>query len=246
MRAPRRRLIAALVSTLAVLPMTSCGAPSAPNVGFLASATAQSPREDGDATTVLPPDMAGANLLVAVAMGDGPDNPPNQHSVLADSGRHQWTLRDHHVVFGSIIDVYTAPGTGTEAGTTVSSELTVKHGDEGHALTVIAYRSGRFDSTTDLNGHFTVPQLRRSVPPGEDVLTVYGDGRQNTPITPVPGFRPVNVMPTDGGPAGDRDLYQLSQLDPPGSWRGGPMLTGNLAPPGSGFWGLVDVDIAPA
>ena len=131
----------------------------------------------------LPTSMAGADLLVAVVMGDGPDNPADQHSVLADSGRHQWTLRDHHVVFGSIIDVYTAPGTGSEAGCTVSSEMTIKRGDEGHALSVLAYRNGRFDSTTDRNGNFTLPQLHQTVPAGEDVLTVFGDGRQNTPIT---------------------------------------------------------------
>ncbi len=40
--------------------------------------------------------------------------------------------------------------------------------------------------------------------------------------------------------------YQVSHLDPPGSWPGGQMLTGNLAPPGSDYWGLVNVNIGPA
>jgi hypothetical protein len=244
----RRGAVLAAGALLAVSVLAGCSgsAPPPDGVGYLDVATAQSPLEDGDATTVLPASMAGADLLVAVVMGDGPDNPANQHSVLADSGRHQWTLRDHHVVFGSIIDVYTAPGTGSEAGCTVSSEMTIKRGDEGHALSVLAYRNGRFDSTTDRNGNFTLPQLHQTVPAGEDVLTVFGDGRQNTPIALVPGFRPVNVLPTDGGAVGDRDLYQLSRLEPPGSWAGGDMLTGNLAPPGSGYWGLVDINIAPA
>jgi len=61
----------------------------------------------------------------------------------------------------------------------------------------------------------------------------------------VAGFRTLNVLPVDGGPGGDRDLYQLSRLDSPGSWTGGPLLTGNLAPPASGYWGLVDINIAP-
>jgi hypothetical protein len=239
---------AAAAGLLALSVLAGCSSPAPPfdRVGYLDAATAQSPLEDGDATMTLPASMAGANLLVAIAMGDGPDNPAAQHSVLADSGRHQWTLRDHHIVFGSIIDVYTAPGTGSEAGCTVSSEMTIKRGDEGHALSVLAYRNGRFDSTADRNGNFTLPQVHQTVAAGEDVLTVFGDGRQNTPITLVPGFRPVNVLPTDGGAVGDRDLYQLSRLDPPGSWRGGEMLTGNLAPPGSGYWGLVDVNIGPA
>ena len=78
------------------------------------------------------------------------------------------------------------------------------------------------------------------------MLTAFGDGRDNTPATPVAGFRPLNVLRVDGGPRGDRDLYQLDQLDPPASWAGGSMLTGNLAPPASGYWGLVNITIAPA
>ncbi len=126
--------VAVAVVLAAALMLAGCAsAPGGGNVGYLDAAVAQSPLEDADATTTLPASMAGADLLVAVVMGDGPDNPPTQHSVLADSGRHQWTLRDHHIVFGSIIDVYTAPGTGAEPGTTVSSEMTVKRGDEGFA-----------------------------------------------------------------------------------------------------------------
>ncbi len=242
-----RRAAAAVVTLVAAVALAGCSADRPPpSVSYLDAVHALSPLEDGDATLVLPPSMVGANLLVAIAMGDGPDNPANQHSVLADSGRHQWTLHDHHVIFGSIIDVYTAPGTGEEAGTVVSSEMTIKRGDEGHALTVLAYRNGRFDSTTELNGNFGLPQLHQTVPPGEDVLTVFGDGRENTPITLVPGFRRVTELPTDGGVVGDRDLYQVSHLDPPGSWTGGDMTTGNVAPQASGYWGLVNVNIAPA
>ncbi|MDQ2706646.1 MAG: hypothetical protein M3Z25_02995 [Actinomycetota bacterium] len=241
--------VAAVVA--AVAGLVACGSASAPAagggvVGYLDAVTAQSPREDGLAAATLPPSMTGAKLLVAIAMGDGPDNPPTQHTVLSDTGNHQWTLRDHHIVFGSIIDVYTAPGTGSEVGSVVSSELTIKRGDEGHQLTVLAYRNGRFDSTTDRNGNLGLPQLSQTVPAGEDVLTMFGDGRHNDPITLVPGFRAVAVFPVDGGPGGDHDLYQVSHLDPPGSLPGGQMLTGNLAPPGSDYWGLVNVNIAPA
>lgn len=95
------------------------------------------------------------------------------------------------------------------------------------------------------NGNFGTPQLDLDVPAGADVLTAFADGRQNTPATPVPGFRPLNVLPVDGGPRGDQDLYQLDQLDPPGSWPGGTMLTGNLAPAASGYWGLINMIIVP-
>jgi hypothetical protein len=105
----RRGAVLAAGALVAMSVLVGCSNAAPQGVGYLDTATAQSPLEDGDATTVLPASMVGADLLVAVVMGDGPDNPANQHSVLADSGRHQWTLRDHHVVFGSIIDVYTAP-----------------------------------------------------------------------------------------------------------------------------------------
>ncbi len=240
-------VVAAVVA--AVAGLSACGSAPATGggpAGYLGAVTAQSPREDGIAAATLPPSMTGANLLVAIATGDGPDNPPTQHTTLRDTGKHRWTLRDHHIVFGSIIDVYTAPVTDSETGSVLRSELTIKRGDEGHQLTVVAYRNGRFDTTTDRNGHFGLPQLWQTVPAGEDVLTVFGDGRRNDPITLVPGFRPLTVFPVDGGPGGDRDLYQVSHLDPPGSWPGGKMLTGNLAPPGSQYWGLVNVNIAPA
>ena len=113
-------------------------------------------------------------------------------------------------------------------------------------MTVLGYHNGRFDAIAERNGNFGLAQLHQTVPAGEDVITVFGDGRQNDPTTLVPGFRTITLLPTDGGPVGDRDLYQLSHLDPPASWAGGDMLTGNLAPPGSGYWGLVDVNIAPA
>lgn len=155
-------------------------------------------------------------------MGDGPGpgelNAEAQHTRLNDTAGHAWTQREHHIVFGSIIDVYTAPATGHEPGSTITSELTIKRGDEGHSLTVLAYRHGRVDSTTRRNGNFGIPQLTQDVPAGTDVLTAFADGRENTPATPVTGFRPLNVLRVDGGPRGDRDLYQLSRLEPPGSW----------------------------
>jgi hypothetical protein len=243
-----------LVVTLAgAMLLAACGpgpSPSGGEVGFLAAVSAQSPREDGLAPVTLPRSMAGANLLVAVAMGDGPGpGEPNavaQHTRLNDTAGHAWTQRAHHIVFGSIIDVYTAPATDREQGATVTSELTITRGDEGHSLTVLAYRHGRFASTTAGNGNFGIPQLRDDVPAGTDVLTAFADGRQNTTATPVTGFRPLDVLAVDGGPRGDRDLYQLNRLDPPGSAPGGAMLTGNLAPPASGYWGLLDINIAPA
>ncbi len=244
-----RRVLGALVVLVAVAALTACGGTSPPgagDVGYLDAATGVSPREDGVATAVLPDSMRGANMLLAIATGDGPDNPAAQRSVLTDTGRHTWTLAVHHIVFGSIIDVYTAPANGAEAGTAVSSELTIKRGDEGHALAVMAYRNGRLGPTAERNGNFGLPQLTADVPAGHDVITVFGDGRQNAPVTLVPGFRPVLVFPVDGGPGGDQDLYQVSHLDPPGSAPGGPMLTGNTGPPGSGYWGLVDVTVAPA
>ena len=189
--------------------------------------------------------MTGANLLVAIAMGDGPDNPPIQHTTLSDTGGHRWTLCERHKrsLPGStvrregraisttscsvqIIDVYTAPATGSEAGSVLRSELTIKRGDEA--------TSSRCWPTA--NGNFGLAQLSQTVQAGEDVVTVFSDGRHNDPITLVPGFRPLSVFPVDGGPRGDCDLYQVSHLDPPGSWPGGEMLTGNLAPPGSAYW----------
>jgi hypothetical protein len=247
----RWRVFGAMIAAASVV-LAGCasraGTPDG-DVGFLGAATAQSPREDGLATVQLSPAMTGANLLVAIAMGDGPGpgepGAQTQHTRLSDSVDHAWALREHHLVFGSIIDVYTAPATGREPGSTITSELTIKQGDEGHSLTVLAYRHGRFASTTARNGGFGIPQLTQHVPAGTDVLTAFGDGRENTPATPVPGFQALNVLPVDGGPRGDRDLYQLSRLEPPGSWPGGAMLTGNLAPPASGYWGLVDINIAP-
>ncbi len=233
-----------LVMALAVIGLAACGSASdRGGVGYLGAVSADSPLESGVARATLPPTFQRANLLIAIAMGDGPDNPATQTSRLGDTGGHRWMLRDHHIVFGSIIDVYTAPANGSETGAVLSSQMTVKRGDEGHTLTVLAYRHGRFDGTTDRNGNFGIPQLRQTVPAGEDVLTAFGDGRQNTPITPVAGFRPLHALPI---PDGDRDLYQISRLDPPGVWPGGQMLTGNVAPPASAYWGLVNVNIAPA
>jgi hypothetical protein len=250
----RRSFLAVVTAAVIVLASCASGSPVAGPpvgaVGFLDAVVAQSPLEDGLATVTLPASMNGGNLLVAVAMGDGPGPgevaAETQRTHLIDSAGHDWTQREHHIVFGSIIDVYTTPADGREQGSTLSSELTIKRGDEGHCLTVLAYRNGRFHSTSSRNGNFGVPQLVQDAPAGADVLTAFGDGRQNTPATPVAGFRPLNVLPVDGGPHGDRDLYQLNRLDPPGSWPGGPMLTGNLAPPASGYWGLVNITIVPA
>ncbi len=253
---PDRRGWSLLLVAVVAVVLSGCGAgppatgPPHNGVDFLDAVSAQSPREDGLAGVTLPATMVGANLVVAVAMGDGPGpgeiGGEAQHTRLDDSAGHDWTLREHHIVFGSIIDVYTAPATGREQGSTISSEMTIKRGDEGHSLSVLAYRNGRFRSTTTRNGSFGIPQLLLDVPAGADVLTAFGDGRENTPATPVAGFRPLDVLPVDGGPLGDRDLYQLDRSDPPGSWPGGAMLTGNLAPEASGYWGLVDIDIAPA
>ncbi|HEY2195418.1 MAG TPA: hypothetical protein VGH76_24385 [Actinomycetospora sp.] len=109
----------------------------------------------------LPSSTEGANLLVAVAMGDGPGpgeaNAQAQRSRLSDSAGHLWTQRLHHVMFGSIVDVYTAPGTR-------------------HGLTVLASRHGRF-------GFEHRPQRRlRRAPTARrrlhsDVLTELVDGR---------------------------------------------------------------------
>jgi hypothetical protein len=242
-----------VVALAAVLAGCGVGPPATASpvgaVGFLDAVAAQSRFEDRPATVTLPPTVDGANLLVAVAMGDGPGpgevDAEAQHTRLRDSGGHQWVQREHHLVFGSIIDVYTAPANGRERGSTVVSDMTVTHGDEGHSLSVLAYRNGRFHSTTGRNGTFGIPALMLDAPAGADVLTAFADGRSNTPATPVHGFRPLDVLPVDGGPRGDRDLYQLNRLDPPGSWAGGAMLTGNLAPQASGYWGLVDVTIVP-
>jgi hypothetical protein len=253
---PGHRWWSLLVVAVATVVVSGCGAGSpaagTPNagVGFLDAVIARSPLEDGLARVTLPAAMNGANLLVAVAMGDGPGPgevaAEAQHTRLNDSARHTWIPREHHIVFGSIIDVYTAPANGREQGSVISSDMAITRGDEGHSLTVLAYRNGRFHSTTTRNGSFGVPQLLLDAPAGADVLTAFGDGRESTPATPVAGFRPFNVLPVDGGPLGDRDLYQLNRRDPPGSWPGGAMLTGNLAPEASGYWGLVDVVIAPA
>ena len=240
------------VTAASVVWVAGCGLAAGPgggnSVGFLDAISAQSPREDGAASVTLPATMTAASLLVAVAMGDGPGpgelNAQAQHTRLADTVGHAWTLRVHHLVYGSMIDVYTAPATGHDPGAIITSTMAITHGDEGHSLTVLAYRHARFGSATERNGHFGLPQLSEDVPAGTDVLTGFADGRQNTPATPVAGFRPLTVLAVDGGPHGDRDLYQLDRLDPPGSWPGGPMLTGNLTPPASGYWGLVDINIA--
>ena len=253
--AVRRRRVGMVVAIVAAVlaSCSGCASSSDPpggTVGFLDAVTAQSPREDGLLPVTLPATIDGANLLVAVAMGDGPGpgepQAEAQHTRLTDTAGHAWTQREHHIVFGSIIDVYTAPATGHDQGSTITSELTIKRGDEGHSLSVLAFGHGRFDATAARNGNFGIPQLTQDVAAGADVLTAFGDGRENTPATPVAGFRPLNVLSVDGGPGGDRDLYQLNRLDPPGSWPGGPMLTGNLAPPASGYWGLVDIIIVPA
>lgn len=184
-----RHTVAALAALVVSTVLTACGGggasagPPDAGVGYLDAATGVSPREDGVATATLPATMVGANMLVAIATGDGPDNPAAQRAVLTDTGHHQWTLHVHHIAFGSIIDVYTAPATGTEPGTAVSSELTVKRGDEGHTVTVMAYSHGALGPTAERNGNFGVAQTTLDVPAGHDVITVFGDGRQNAPLT---------------------------------------------------------------
>jgi hypothetical protein len=215
-------------------------------VDYLGAVSGTSPREDGIAVTTLPPTMNGATMLVAVATGDGPDNPANQHSQLADSAGHQWTLAVHHVVFGSILDVYTAPAKSTETGTVVSSRLTITRGDEGHALTVLAYRGGRLGPVTQRNGNFGSARLTTSVPAGADVISVFGDGRQNAATTLTPGFVPLLSFPVDGGNGGDQDLYVVSHLSRTPAADTGQLEVGTVAPPPSGYWGLVSVVVAPA
>jgi hypothetical protein len=250
-RPPIRTAVVAFVVGLVVLAgcATAPGPGGRGTVEHLGARSASSVREDGAASVTLPTSMAGADLLVAVAMGDGPGpgeaNAQAQRSRLSDSAGHVWTQQVHHVVFGSIVDVYTAPGTARDPGATITSTMAVTHGDEGHALTVLAYRHGRFRSATARNGSFGLPQLTVDAPTGSDVLAAFVDGRQDTRTVPARGFRPLTVFPVDGGPAGDRDLYELDQINPPGTAPGGELVTGNQGPPGSGYWGLVDVVIEP-
>ncbi len=234
-----------LAALLAGCSSVTTGARPRP-VDYLGGVTATSPREDGVAATTLPPTMNGATMLVAVATGDGPDNPANQHSQLADSAGHQWTLAVHHVVFGSILDVYTAPANSTETGTVVSSRLTVTRGDEGHALTVLAYRGGQLGPITERNGNFGTARVTIRVPAGADVISVFGDGRQNAATTLTPGFAPVLSFPVDGGNGGDQDLYVVGHLSRPPATDTERLEVGTVAPPPSGYWGLVSVVVAPA
>ena len=85
------------------------------------------------------------------------------------------------------------------------------------------------------------------VPPGADVVTAFGDGRQNAATTPTPGFVTLLSFPVQGPPVvGDQDLYTVGHLAAPHTWSGGPVTVGTVAPPPSGYWGLVSVAILPA
>lgn len=240
-----RTLAMSVAALLVAASSTACGSAGTGDVGYLGAASGSSVLQNATAGTTLGSDMNGARLLVLMAVSDGPDNPAIQRTQVSDTRNHVWTLQAHHIVFGSIIDVYTAPTDGNDVGTVVSSDVTVKRGDEGHGLTVAAYSNARLDGITRRNGTAGIPQLRQTVPAGQDTWTIFGDGRKNDPITLVPGFRPVTVIPVDGGRLGDKDLYQASHLEPPGSWEGGEMLTGNLGPEASNYWGLVNVNLAP-
>lgn len=242
-----RRMLPAVALTCLVLGglLAGCAPPAQATVTYLGAASGTSPREDGIATAALGSATEGASLLVAVATGDGPDHPADQHSVLDDSAGRRWSLAVHHVVFGSILDIYTAPGTGHDAGTTVSSHLTITRGDEGHALTVLAYRGGRLGPVTERNGHFGTAQLTADVPTGSDAVLAFGDGRQNAPVTLTPGFVPALSFPVDGGIGGDQDLYVVGHLARPGSSPGGPVQVGTTAPPASGYWGVVCAVVRP-
>ncbi len=165
-----------------------------------------------------------------------------QRVVLSDNRGHAWTLRDRHVVFGSIIEVFTARGTDHDAGTVVSSHLTTHRGDEGQALTVAAYANGYYYDETDINGSGGIPRLDQNMPPGTDTFTVFVDGRQNRRIRLLPGEHPVTVYPVAGR---DQDLYQISHTDSH-SFEGGVMHTGNAGPVASSRWGLLDVNVLPA
>src|SRR3954452_22374149 len=97
---PSRLLVLVAAVALATVVVAGCaaGSPAAASpvgaVGFLDAVIAQSPLEDGLAVVTLPASMNGANLLVAVALGDGPGpgevDAVAQHSRLDDSAGHAW------------------------------------------------------------------------------------------------------------------------------------------------------------
>lgn len=241
---PKRAALAALVVSAAVVA-ASVGAPGSgaarpAGVGFLDSASGHASGAS-DARVALEPQQNRANLLVAIVAADGPDA-AGQQVVLTDDRRHVWTLRIRHVVFGSIIDVFTAPGTGHDAGTVVSSHLTAHSGGEGQALTVAAYANGYYYDETYINGSGGIPRLDQNMPPGADTYTVFVAGRDDRPIALRPGEHPVNVVPVSDP---DHHLFQISHTDSH-SFEGGVMQTGNSGPVASGEWGLLDVNILPA
>lgn len=223
---------------------TTRAASTAPNVGFLDSVSGHGP-ELGPTSVTLDAKQNGANLLVLMVIADGPDRLPHQVVTISDSRHHIWTERQSWLVFGSLINVYTSPGTGHDAGTVVTSVLGVHMHDEGQAVTVAAWSNASFDGTVQKNGSFGIPSLTFTAPAHTDTYTLFADGKHNRPITLVPGFHPVNVVPLGDATTIDHDLYEVSHLTSH-DWHGGAMLTGNTGPVASPYWGIVDVNVVPA
>lgn len=235
-------MVAAAAASVAFASPASA---ATPNVGFLESASGHGP-ESAPTTVTLKPQMNGANLLVAMVAADGPDSPATQQVTLSDDRHHAWTLQDRHVVFGSIVEVYTAPGTGHDGGTVVTSSLLVHRGDEGQAMTVAAWSHAVWQGTVDKNGSGGIPRLDFTASLHTDTYTVFVDGRHNRPIQLVSGFHTVNIDPVGSNPPGaDHDLYEISHLNSH-DWPGGVMSTGNTGPIASPVWGIVDANVAPA
>lgn len=234
----------ALGAVAALSVAVTANAGTTPNVGFLDSASGHGP-ELGPTNVTLTAKQNGANLLVAIVVADGPDTPPDQVATVVDNRHHTWTREIRQVVFGSVVEVFTTPGTGHDGGTVVTSTLGTHRNDEGQAMTIAAWSNASYAGTVEKNGSRGIPQLSFTAPAHADTYTVFADGKHYQPITLVSGFHAVNVVPLGNATTIDHDLYEISHLNSH-DWHGGVMLTGNTGPVASPYWGIVDVNVVPA
>jgi hypothetical protein len=263
------RATATLVAlgAFALMPASANGGtalpPARPNAltltsGWLGSRSA-SAAQDGVATFRFPQQFAQADLLVALVGLDGPDTVPVGLHATATTARFSdplhlvWTRRAHvsarHDVgpvletFGaSVAEIWTAnppPGWNPVADPIRVTNNFPLTNDDGFAVTIAAFSSGRVAETATTDGMNGDPeQLVLAVPQHSAIYAATFSGRRNAAFTPMAGYHLAVERR-----AGDDTAAVLASDDR--DLASGMQTLGYTAPSPGDFWELAAVVIGP-